>query len=102
MVSSDNIVSYFDKQWLQRCPGWHGGHSCIPLANTNNACESQVRHTRNDFGNVPGTSTQLLRFMISQASFFAKEEWDPVGRQPVEGTLWQRAMEFKSLHNTPK
>jgi len=97
-----NIVTYFEKQWLQTSPGWHGGHSCIPLANTNNAVESQVGHTRNDFGNVPGTATQLARFMLEQASFFAKEEWNPVGRRPVDTKLWQRAMEFKKLHHTTK
>ena len=96
-----HIVNYFEKQWIELCPGWHGGHSCFPLANTNNACESQIGHTRDDFGNVPGTATQLLRFMLQHVSFFAKEQWENVGRRAVDDALWQRAMDFKKLHHSP-
>ena len=100
--NSEHLLIYFQKEWMDMLTGWHGGQSAWPLPNTNNAIESQVWYTRDDFGNVPGTAIQLVRFMVNQMSYFAKEQWDPKAERPVDKALWQRAMEFKKLHHTSK
>jgi hypothetical protein len=100
-----NVLTHFDFQWVSRCPEWHCAmmeHHRDPLPSTNNACEIEIRWSRNDAGNVPGSALECVQFMLDQVEFYSKRDWDPRAGRAVEKKQWTRARAVRELFGTDK
>jgi hypothetical protein len=100
-----NLVTNFESEWMTKAPEWHCAeqeHSTQTLPTTNNGCESEVRWSRKDAGNVPSSAKNCVRFILNQAQFYSRREWDAKATRKPSRAMWGRALDFRTLFNTDK
>ena len=55
-----------------------------PLPTTNNAVEIEIRWSKNDAGNVPGSALECVQFILDQVEFYSKRDWDPLATRAAD------------------
>ena len=77
-------------------------NSSEALLTTNNGCESEVRWSRKDAGNVPGSAVQCVKYILAQASYYSRRAWDPNETRPISKQMWSKAVALRELFRTTK